>query len=191
MYIAHYFLSDELQASELLPWLTEQMGLHGSKPEAFRLVLWVNSSGGDVMPALAASTLIKSSPVPVVTIINGAAESAALLLSMSGHKRYVTRGSWAMAHHFASGVEGTYHEIADFVRHNELLHNKMRDAYIQNTNLTPATVESFFLGRGDRWISDEDLLTLGLVDGILEPGDDILSVITDGAKTSFKKEGKV
>ena len=76
MRVANYFLSGELASPDFVQWLSEEIGLYGST-EAARIVVHINSPGGDLMIALQAVNLMRSSPIPITTIVNGSAESAA------------------------------------------------------------------------------------------------------------------
>ena len=62
--------------------------------------LHINSYGGSVFAGFAALDYIKSSKVPVNTIINGCAASAATLMSVVGTERYMHEHSFMLIHQF-------------------------------------------------------------------------------------------
>jgi len=167
MAIGHFFLQGEVAHTGLPQWLAEHSGLYGDVPEVTKLVIWINSSGGDVLAAVEAINLIKASDIPVVTIINGAAESAALLIAVAGHRRLAFKNSWGMAHHFSTSAEGSYHDLADMVKHNEILHEAMAEILTQGSKLSRKEVEKKFLNRGSQWYSAEDMLELKLIDKLV------------------------
>ena len=168
MKIAHYFLQGEVDHNGLPQWLAEHTGLYGDDPDVGKLVIWINSGGGDVLAAIEAINLMKSSDIPVVTVINGAAESAALLIAASGHLRLAYYNSWGMAHHFSTSAEGSYHDIADMVKHNELLHDAMVGILESGSGLMEDEVEDMLLSRGSRWYGAKQLQELGLIDEVIE-----------------------
>jgi len=145
MKIDHYFLQGEVDHSGLPQWLAEHTGLYGDDPDVGKLVIWINSGGGDVL-----------------------AESAALLIAASGHLRLAYQNSWGMAHHFSTSAEGSYHDIADMVRHNELLHDAMVGILESGSALMNDEVEDMLLSRGSRWYGSMQLKELGLIDEVIE-----------------------
>lgn len=187
-YIANYFLQGEVSHNGLPQWLAENTGLSGGSPDAVGLAIWINSNGGDVMAAIEAINLIKSSPIPVATIVNGSAESAALLILMSGHKRAALKNSFGMAHHFSTEVAGNYHELRDFIGHNKLLHTMMANLWKENSTVTPLLVEELMLGRQTTWMSAQELLGYGLIDTILEPGPEVFNFVRGRSVYGIEKE---
>lgn len=192
MYVANYFLQGEVTHAGLPQWLAEQIGLHGNSPDAVQLVIYINSGGGDVLAAVESINLIRSSPIPVTTIINGCAESAALMIAVTGHRRLIFSSSWGMAHHFSTGLEGTYHDLMDSIKHNQLLHDLLVDIYKQYSNLSVADVEKRILGRQNTWLTAKELVDLGMMDEILSPGASVVRKIThyEGNKTKKTKTTK-
>ena len=55
--------------------------------------LHLNSPGGEVKDAFVIVDIILKSEVPIYTIIEGESASAATLISVIGHKRYITENS--------------------------------------------------------------------------------------------------
>jgi ATP-dependent Clp protease protease subunit len=186
MHVGNYFLQGEVSHSGLPQWLAEHIGLYGNTPEAAKLIIWVNSNGGDVLAAVEAINLMRSSQIPIITIINGCAESAALLIAAAGHTRFIFDRSWGMAHHFATGIEGNYHELMDSLAHHKLLHEVMVDAFIDSSLLTREQIEIDLLGRQNTWLSAQELLDMGIVDDILKRGEDVRERILAHA-SSLKK----
>lgn len=191
MYVANYFLQGEVTHSGLPQWLSEQTGLHGSDPEAVQLVIWINSNGGDVLAAIESINLIKSSPIPVVTIINGCAESAALLIAMAGHRRLIFESSWGMAHHFSTAMEGNYHELIDSVKHNNLLHHLMMDLFKKHSKLSEKEIDAKLLGRKHTWLDANELKKMGLVDEIIKPGPGLMRrILSNGSQEKTSRDRK-
>ena len=70
--------------------------------------LHINSYGGSVFAGFAALDHIKGSKVPVNTIINGCAASAATLMSVVGSERYMHEHSFMLIHQLSSWMSGKY-----------------------------------------------------------------------------------
>ena len=83
------------------------------KAEPAPLYLHINSGGGDLMAAMSAVDTMKRSVVPIYTVIDGKAASAASLMSVCGVKRYITKHSYMLIHQLSSGVVGKYQDIED------------------------------------------------------------------------------
>ena len=173
MHIANYFLQGEVTHAGLPQWLAEQIGLFGNTPEAVQLIIWVNSNGGDLLAAIEAINLMKASSIPVTTIVNGSAESAALLVAMAGHTRLAFPSSWGMAHHFSTAMEGSYHDLMDSVKHNEILNEEMTVLIQEHSSLDDETIADIMLGRKTTWLSATDLLEAGLIDAVIDPTPDL------------------
>ena len=78
-----------------------------------RIYLHINSEGGEVFAALAAVDAIRNSVVPVTTIVEGCAASAATLMSVVGDERRIQRHAHMLIHQLSSDVWGKMAEIED------------------------------------------------------------------------------
>ena len=77
--------------------------------------IWVhiNSYGGTVYDALAAVDTIRSSPTPIITLIEGMCASAATMLSVVGDRRYIRPHSVMLIHQLRCGVYGKKEDVSD------------------------------------------------------------------------------
>ena len=166
MRIANYHVSGEIGDPGLIHFLSEEIGLYGSS-DAARIVLHINSPGGDLLTALQAINLIKSSPVPVITILNGSAESAALLILMAGHKRAAFKDSFGMAHHLSTAFEGKFHDLKSSVDQLNILDSMMHKMWKEHTKLSDEVIKNKMLGMHDTYLDSKALKTYNIVDEIL------------------------
>lgn len=188
MKISNYFISGEIGGSDLVHWLAEEIGLYGSN-EAARIVLHINSPGGDVLTAIQVINMMKSSPVPVYTVVNGSAESAALLILMAGHRRAAFQNSFGMAHHVSTEMGGNYHSLKEAVNQLDILHNLMLDLWKEHSKLEENMIKAFMLGRGETYLTSQQMLTHGMIDEIIHPGPGLLSFV-QGQQGHEKKGSK-
>lgn len=72
---------------------TSMAELNGSYEKPPPIYLHINSPGGDVFAALSAVDTIRLSPVPVITIVEGLAASAATLISIVGNERWIAENA--------------------------------------------------------------------------------------------------
>lgn len=133
------------------------------------IAIYVNSTGGDVLAAIEAVNLIKEHMGNVTTIINGCAESAALLIAISGDVglRRCFRNSWGMAHAFSTVIEGDYYDLKDAQKHHDILHSTILDIYSRTTNLPRAITERTLFNRQNKWLTPDEMLKLNMIDEII------------------------
>lgn len=84
-----------------------------NKPEPKPQKIYINSIGGEIFAAIPLIDAIKNCTIPVHTYIEGIAASAASLIYMAGHKRFITKNSFMLIHELRTGVQGKYSEIMD------------------------------------------------------------------------------
>ena len=86
--------------------------------------LYISSEGGDVFSSFSTVDRIKSSTIPVNTYVEGIAASAATLLSVVGHRRYIRRNSFMLIHQLSSGMWGSFAQFKDEMQNLELIMRK-------------------------------------------------------------------
>lgn len=142
--------------------LSIRFGMH----EAFPIMLHIHSEGGDLFSGLAAADTIRSLKTPVHTYIEGAAASAATLMSVCGKKRFIMKSSLMLIHQLSAlMVEGTHEQFRDEFTNQELLMQKIKDIYRSHTKLDEETMDELL--KHDLWLSADRCLELGLVDTVL------------------------
>lgn len=129
--------------------------------------LHINSFGGEVYAALAALDHIRACRAPVYTYINGAAASAATMLSIAGTKRYMYPNAYMLIHQLSSGFWGKYEEIKDEIVNLDGLMEHTRNIYRRYTQVPEKDLKSIL--KRDIWLSAEHCLKWGLVDEIMGP----------------------
>ena len=75
--------------------------------------LHIQSNGGSLLHTYYITDLIKNLNTPVYTYIDGFAASAATLISVVGHKRFMSKNSLMLIHQLSSQNSGKYLEIED------------------------------------------------------------------------------
>ena len=100
----------------------------------FYIYLHINSHGGYIMDGFAAIDYIKKSKIPIISIVDGYAASAATFLSIVCYKRQITEYSSMLIHQLSSGVAGTFQQIDDDHINNKYLQDKIKKLYIEHSN---------------------------------------------------------
>jgi len=142
----------------------EQMYKLDSPPKIY---LHINSYGGSVFAGFSSVDYIKTSPVPVVSVIDGCAASAATIMSVVADQRLMHEHAFMLIHQLSSGMWGKFEAMKDDMKNNELLMEKIIGIYEEHTKV-PKTKLSQILKR-DLWWDAKTCLKYGLIDDIVTP----------------------
>jgi ATP-dependent Clp protease protease subunit len=137
---------------------------NGIEPPPIKL--HITTYGGLIHAAFSAIACIKSSKVPVHTIVDGYAASAGTLISVCGAKRYIHRHSSMMIHELSGGAWGRMSVMEDQMEDMKKMMVKLKEIYTSHTNLTGKQLDKIMKKDSD-WYADE-CLEKGLVDEILD-----------------------
>lgn len=127
--------------------------------------LHITSYGGSVHAALSAIDCIEESKVPVHTIIDGYAASAATMISVCGAKRYIKKNASMLIHQLRAGTWGKMSDIEDEYINLQKTHELIKKIYSTKTKLKKKNLTRILKHDID-WNADECLAN-GLVDEIL------------------------
>ncbi len=127
--------------------------------------LHINSYGGSVFAGLAAVDYIKNSKVPVETIIDGCAASAATMMSVVGEHRAIQRNACMLIHQLSGHMWGKFQEMQDDMENSEMLMKKIISIYEEHTKIPKKEISNLL--KRDIWWDAETCLKYGLVDEIL------------------------
>ena len=137
--------------------------IYGNEPAPIKI--HINSYGGSVFAALSAVDYIKNSKIPVESIIDGCAASAATLLSVVADHRSMHRNSCMLVHQLSGHMWGKFQEMQDDMQNSEMLMKKIKDIYKQHTRIPEDVLEEIL--KHDLWWDAETCLKYGLVDEII------------------------
>jgi ATP-dependent Clp endopeptidase proteolytic subunit ClpP len=129
------------------------------------IYLHINSFGGSVFAGLSAVDTIQASSVPVCTLVEGCAASAATLMSIVGTRRAMRQNAFMLIHQLSSGMWGKYEEQKDQMQNNDLLMEVIKGLYEKHTNIPKKKLREML--KRDLWFDAETCLEYGLVDEII------------------------
>lgn len=129
--------------------------------------IYINSNGGDIFAAIPLIDAICNSKIPIETYVEGIAASAASLISMCGHKRFITKNSFMLIHELRSGIEGTYSDIIEEKQNCDKIMKIIKELYMEKSGgkMTKKTLNKIL--KKDILLNSAECLELGLVDNIL------------------------
>lgn len=128
------------------------------------IFLHINSLGGDLLSGFSVVDTIKNSRVPVVSIIEGNAASAATIISMVCHKRYITEHSFMLIHQLSSACAGKFQEIQDDFENDKKFMDLLYKLYREHTTMSDKKIKEVLTH--DIWWSSEECIQNGLVDNL-------------------------
>jgi len=129
------------------------------------IYLHINSYGGSVFAGVAGMDHIRKCKVPVYTVVDGCAASAATFLSVVGQKRYINKHAHILIHQLSSGFWGKFSEIEDEIKNLKKLMEMIKDVYLKNTGMTKKQLNKML--KHDLWLNAQEALEYGLVDEVL------------------------
>jgi len=133
--------------------------------EPANIYLHINSFGGSVFAGLSAVDYIQSCEVPVITVVEGCAASAATLFSVVGTHRQIRSNAFMLIHQISSGMWGKYEELKDSLDNCDLFMRIIKDIYNEHTKVPKKKLNEIL--KHDLWFDAETCLEYGLVDEII------------------------
>jgi ATP-dependent protease ClpP protease subunit len=128
------------------------------------IYLHINSNGGSLFAAFSTIDTIMNSKIPIISIIEGCAASAATIISMVCHKRYCTSNSFMLIHQLSAGSAGKYEEMKDDFLNDTKLMELLYKLYSEHTTMNKKTIKKVLTR--DLWWDVDECLKHGLIDEI-------------------------
>lgn len=130
--------------------------------------LHINSHGGELFSAFAIADTIEriKTTVPVITVVEGCAASAATIISTAGTRRLIRKNSYMLIHELSDVAWGRHSSMEDHVQSNKDLMKTIKEWYTQRTKIKPDELDDIL--KRDRWWNAKLCKTkYGLVDDII------------------------
>ena len=132
-----------------------------------KVQLHINSYGGSVFAGFSSVDYIRNCPVPVVSVIDGCAASAATIMSVVAEERLMHEHAFMLIHQLSSGMRGKFEAMKDDMANNELLMKKIIGIYEEHTKIPKSKIKDIL--KRDLWWDAKTCLKYGLVDDIIIP----------------------
>ena len=123
--------------------------------------------GGYVTDAFSGVDAIISSEIPIYSIIEGYAASAATFLSVVCKKRFITKHSSVLIHQLSGGFWGTYEQMTDDIKNSRYLHKRIKKLYMEHTREKMKKENLDDLLKRDLMLSFKKCIKMGLVDQLI------------------------
>lgn len=127
--------------------------------------LKIRSDGGSLFEGLAILDRMRSLKSKIHTYVEGGAASAATLISVAGHKRYIGKNSLMLIHQLSAGNYGNFQQLEEQQENYRRLMQIIKSVYKQYTKMPMKTLEEIL--KKDLWLTAEECLHYGMVDEIV------------------------
>lgn len=139
--------------------------LNANKHHEQIIYLHIYSYGGDLFSAFAVVDTIKSNEIPITTIIEGAAASAAALIAVVGNERHITKNSFMLIHQLSTHQAGSHEKFKDELENQEDLMETVKTIYKEHSSLKVKELTDIL--KRELWINSKKCQEYGLVDKII------------------------
>ena len=126
------------------------------------IYLHINSYGGSVFAGFSSVDYILNSEVPVTSIIDGCAASAATIMSVTAKHRQINKHAYMLIHQLSSGMWGKYQEQKDTMENNDRLMKMIIDIYEEHTKIPKKELNKLL--KHDLWWDFDKCKSYGLID---------------------------
>jgi ATP-dependent Clp protease, protease subunit len=164
-----HYLSGEIEEDNVANAIKWILTADLNKKPKRKLVMYVNSEGGDLYQAFGLIDVMRRSTHTISTVGIGSIMSAAFLIFASGDKghRYIGTHTGCMCHQFTTSVENKHHDIKAQMKENTNCDQRMVSILKQATDFSIAEVRKKLLPPSDVWFTAKQLIDLKIADHIL------------------------
>lgn len=159
----------------------------------------INSNGGDVYAGIAIFNAFRNCKANLTLYIDGIAASMASVIALCGKPVYMSRYSRLMLHSIQGGAYGNKAELQEVIRNIESLENTLAEMLAGRCKKTTDEIKTLYFDGKDHWLTAEQALASGLIDGIYDmeeqvpedsTPDDIYNIFNNRLKTTQPQNKK-
>ena len=171
-----YWLSDEINTFTLeliqyiLRWNKEDIGKPVEERKPIKILFFCN--GGDLEVYRSIADIISLSQTPIYGIVIGTAYSAAGMIFLSCHKRFMLRSSVVLFHRGSGQISGGFNEVYAAMTEYHAQVEEMIEEVSQRTNYTREECEERMTT--DWYVRADEALEHGVCDKIITNIEEIL-----------------
>ncbi len=133
-----------------------------------RIEVRINSIGGDVYSGIAIFNALRGSNASVHIYIDGVAASMAAVLALCGKPVSMSKYARLMLHSVSGGCYGNKAELRRCIDEIQALEDSLADMLAARLKTDKEQVKTSYFDDTDHWLTAEEALSLGLVDGIYD-----------------------
>lgn len=145
---------------------------------ADKIIVNINSPGGDLNDGLVIADMLQSKRAEVVTNIMGFSASAATVIGQAGStgKRRMSKNAFYLAHRVMFGVMGYINQntTAEMSADMETIDTRLINFFEERATISADEIADLMDSGGGygKWISAEEALEFGFIDEVYDPADE-------------------
>jgi ATP-dependent Clp protease protease subunit len=148
-------------------YLVKLYGIHDIEYKPAPIKLYIDSYGGAVYQCFGLLGVMEKSSTPIHTIVTGAAMSCGFMILISGHKRFGYPHSTPLYHQVSTGFYGKVQDMEESLAETKRLQKKIEDITFEKTSISKKKLNEILKNKKDWYMTAEEALALGVIDGIL------------------------
>lgn len=165
-----HVLSGEIEQDNIddcIKWILSENTISDNSDSP--LILYINSTGGDLYSAFALIDIMRSTSRPIHTHGIGAVMSAAFLIFACGARghRYAHKNCGFMIHQYTGTVEGKHHDLKASMKEMEQSNTRMISILKDATGMASNKIKSTFLPPSDVFFTADEVVALGIADSVV------------------------
>ena len=133
-----------------------------------RVNVRINSNGGEVYCGIAIYNALKNSKADVHIYVDGIAASMASVIALCGKPVEMSKYARLMLHSVSGGCYGNKKDMQKCIEEIESLEDSLGDIYAARLGMTKEEVKATYFDGEDHWLTAEEALRLGFIDGIYD-----------------------
>lgn len=132
----------------------------------------INSGGGEVYCGLAIYEALRNSTANLTIYVDGIAASMAAIIALCGKPLYMSPYARLMLHNVSGGSWGNSKELRRVAEEMEQLQGTLAKMIAGRLGKTPEEIETTYFDGEDHWLTAQECLSMGLIDGIYSMEED-------------------
>lgn len=128
----------------------------------------INSVGGEVYTGIAIFNALRASKANITLYVDGVAASMASVIALCGKPVYMSRYARLMLHSVSGGCYGNKKDLKEVLEQMESLEDTLCQMYAERLGKDAAAVKAAYFDGTDHWLTADEALSLGLIDGIYD-----------------------
>lgn len=129
--------------------------------------IYVNSFGGSIYDMWALIDIMQNSKTPIHTYCTGYAMSAACIIFLAGHKRFVSKHATLMYHQMECFADGKYQDAVESMGQMEYLQNMVEEYVASKTKMSREELRKIRETKQDYYIRHKEAIELGFADELI------------------------
>jgi len=148
-------------------YLQKLYAVHDIEYKPHPVQMYIDSYGGAVYQCFGLLGVMEKSATPIHTIVTGAAMSCGFMILISGHKRFGYKHSTPLYHQVSTGFYGKVQDMEESLAETKRLQKKIEEITFERTSISKKKLNEILKNKKDWYMTAEEALGLGVIDGIL------------------------